>query len=260
MAKKIDRTGEKNINNFGSEMIITNYKGIFDIDVYFPEYNWVFKKTYYSVFKNGETKCPYEPRVYNKGYIGEGKYKSKINGKKTKVYNTWHGMLQRCYSKKLHEKHPTYKDCNVCNEWLNFQNFAKWYDENYYEIKGERMHLDKDILVKGNKIYSPETCIFVPERINTLFIKSDKIRGNYPIGVSYDKEYNKYVSVCKVYDFKNKKQKLKKIGRYNTPEEAFISYKNFKEKYIKEVADYYKNEISSNLYNAMCNYEIEITD
>lgn len=260
MSKNIDRIGEKNINNFGSEMIIIGYRNAFDIDVYFPEYNWIFKKTYYSVFKDGKTKCPYEPRVYGKGCIGEGKYKSRINGKKTEAYNIWCGMIQRCYSEKNHKKQPTYIGCSVCEEWLNFQNFAKWYEDNFYQIEGERMHLDKDILYKHNKIYSPKTCIFVPQRINTLFIKSDKIRGDYPIGVSYDKEQNKYSSTCKVYDFKLKKQKSKKIGRYNTPEEAFTSYKNFKERHIKEVADYYKNEIPSSLYNAMYNYNIEITD
>lgn len=260
MSKNIDRIGEKNINKFGSEMMIVGYRNAFDIDVYFPEYNWIFKKTYYSVFKDGKTKCPYEPRVYGKGYIGEGKYKSRVNGEKTKMYKFWIGMLQRCYDEKFQEKHPTYKGCSVCKEWLNFQNLAKWYEENYYEIDGQRMCVDKDILIKGNKIYSPQTCMFVPHIINTLFIKSDKIRGSYPIGVSYDKECDKYRSVCKVYDFKNKKQKSKHLGRYNTTEEAFMSYKFFKENYIKEIAEYYKDKIPSNLYNAMYKYTVEITD
>ena len=97
-------------------------------------------------------------------------------------------MLTRCYSDKYKKKKPTYEDCKVYEELLNFQNFAKWDSENYYEIEGETMCLDKDILVKHNKIYSPETCVYVPNTINVLFTKSDKIRGNTPIGVNEQKK------------------------------------------------------------------------
>ena len=154
---KIDRTGETGINNFGSEIIIIGYRKYSEIDVYFPEYDWTFKNATYQSFKNGEIKCPYEKRVYGIGYLAEGKYKPKENGKHTKVYKTWKDMLGRCYDTKIQEKYPTYKDCKVDKNWHNFQNFAKWYYDNYYEVEGERMELDKDILFKHNKIYSPET-------------------------------------------------------------------------------------------------------
>ena len=95
--QKIDRTGEEGVNNFGSKMIIVRYRRNDDVDIYFPEYNWTAKNTTYDNFKRGEIKCPYEPRVYGKGYIGEGKYKAGKNGKMTKYYNTWHSMLRRCY-------------------------------------------------------------------------------------------------------------------------------------------------------------------
>lgn len=176
-------------------------------DVYFPKYNWTFKHVLYNNFKKGNIKCPYERRYYGIGYLGEGKYDINENGKHTKCYNTWHDMFRRCYDEKCHEKRPTYKDCEVDEEWHNFQNFAKWYYENYYEIEGEKMQLDKDILHKGNKIYSPETCIFVPQTINLLFTKSDKTRGNNPMGV-FDCENGKYRADCSVYNFeKNKKEK-----------------------------------------------------
>lgn len=174
MGKEINRIGERNYNNFGSEMVIVNYNGCMDIDVYFPEFDWIFKHAKYNNFKKGEIKCPYERRFYNVGYLGEGKYKVSENGKNTRVYDTWKAMLQRCYSEKEHERHPTYIGCEVYEGWHNFQNFAKWYDNNYYEVDNEKMCLDKDILNKGNKIYSPDTCIFVPETINKLFIKNDK--------------------------------------------------------------------------------------
>ena len=137
MSKKIDRTGEKNINNFGSEIIIVKYRNKRDIDVYFSEYDWTFKNNTYQNFKKGQIRCPYEKSVYGIGYLGEGDYKSKENGKNTKIYDVWHGMLRRCYDEKLHERQPTYIGCKVCEEWHNFQNFAKWYDENYYEIEEE---------------------------------------------------------------------------------------------------------------------------
>lgn len=93
MGSKIDRTSEKSINNFGSEMIITEYRTNRDIDVYFPKYDWTAKNVRYDKFKNGNIKCPYERRTYGIGYIGEGKYKSKENGKLTKCYVVWCSML-----------------------------------------------------------------------------------------------------------------------------------------------------------------------
>lgn len=258
MRKFIDRVGEENYNNFGSKMVIVKYKGALDIDVYFPEYDWTFKNATYITFKNGNIKCPYEPRFYRIGYLGEGKYKVSKNGKDTKCYKAWIHMLERCYNEKYKKKKPTYENCKVCDEWLNFQNFAKWYYENYYEIEGQIMCLDKDILIKGNKIYSPETCIFVPNTINSLFTKSDKARGNTPIGVNEQK--NKFRAQCSVYDFGNKKKKRIYLGSYDTSEEAFEVYKQFKEKYIKQVADLYKDKIPQKLYQAMYKYEVEITD
>ena len=268
MGSKIDRTGEKGINNFGSEMVIVNSYMEFNdkhkrnytyFDVYFPKYNWTFEHVLYNNFKKGNIKCPYERRYYEVGYLGEGKYDINENGKHTKCYNTWHDMLKRCYDENFHKRQPTYIDCNVSEEWHNFQNFAKWYYENYYEIEGQKMCLDKDILMKYNKIYSPDTCVFVPNIINVLFTKNDKNRGNNPIGV-FDCEKVKYRVECSVYNFDKNKKERKYLGVYDTQEEAFEVYKEFKERYIKKVADYYKDKIPDKLYQALYNYEVEITD
>ncbi len=260
MSRIIDRAGETRINNFGSKMIITECRNAHDIDVYFPKYNWIAKNMQYKQFKNGEVKCPYEKRVYGIGYIGEGKYNTWKNGEHTKCYEIWKDMLRRCYSEEYHEKHPTYKDCEVAEEWLSFQNFAKWFDDNYYEIEGQKMELDKDILNKGNKIYSSDNCIFAPERINTLFVKRDKSRGKYPIGVTYSKANKKFQAKCNIYDYKENKNKRKTLGYYDTPQQAFEVYKQFKENYIKEVAEYYKDKIPQKLYDAMYKYEVDIDD
>lgn len=255
-----DRIGETRLNNFGSQMVIVEYRNCIDIDVYFPKYDWIAKSIRYKNFKNGKVKCPYEPKVYNHGYIGEGKYRVSENGKATKCYVTWQSMLKRCYNKKYHKKEATYKNCEVAEEWLNFQNFAKWYYEKFYQIEGQRMDLDKDILNKGNKIYSDKTCVFVPNNINLLFTKSDKIRGKYPIGVCYHKRHKKFVAECRVYDYKENKKKKIHLGYYDTPQEAFEVYKQFKEKHIKQVADYYKKNIPDKLYNAMYEYKVNIDD
>ena len=260
MGDRIDRIGEENTNTFGSKMVIVGYRGCIDIDVYFPEYNWIAKNATYQNFKNGYIKCPYEPRVYGRGYLGEGEYKTKINGKNTKCYITWYSMLKRCYDSKYHKRYPTYIDCEVCEEWLCFQNFAEWYYNNYYEVKGERMALDKDILCKGNKIYSYKTCVFVPERINSLFVKCDKTRGEYPVGVCYDKTLGEFIAYCSTYDFEENKIKRKYLGLYDTPQKAFEVYKQFKERNIKEVADNYKEQIPYKLYDVLYNYEVDIND
>jgi len=259
MGKEINRIGERNYNNFGSEMVIVNYNGCMDIDVYFPEFDWIFKHAKYNNFKKGEIKCPYERRFYNVGYLGEGKYKVSENGKNTRVYDTWKAMLQRCYSEKEHERHPTYIGCEVYEGWHNFQNFAKWYKDNYYEVGNEKMCLDKDILFKGNKIYSPDTCIFVPETINKLFIKNDKNRGESVIGATLCKN-GKYQAQCNIINPETGKSKQEYLGLYDSQEKAFEVYKYHKERNINEVADYYKIHIPQKLYDAMYNYEVEIDD
>ena len=260
MGNIIDRTGEENLNNFGSKMVITEYRGALDIDVYFPEYNWTFKNGQYYNFKNGSIKCPYEKRYYDIGYLSEGKYKVSENGKSTKCYIAWYDMLRRCYDPKFHEKNPTYKECEVDEGWYNLQSFGDWFADNYYEIENEKMCLDKEILNKDNKVYSLNACIFVPHNINTLFIKCDKSRGEYPIGVYYDKRDKKFRAQCSIYDFKERKRKTIYLGYYDTPEKAFEVYKKYKENHIREVADYYKKQIPERLYQALYEYEVEIND
>lgn len=261
MSKKIDRTGEKSVNNFGSTIVITEYRNSRDVDIYFPQYNWTKKHVMYNHFKQGDIKCPYEPRVYGVGYLGEGEYVAAIKTKCTKTYNIWKGIIERCYDYEHKDtKYPTYENCTVCDEWLCFQNFAKWYENNYYEIPGQRMAIDKDILVKGNKVYSPDTCIIVPQFINSLFLKSNATRGEYPIGIRLDEEKNILQVRCNIYE--NGKSKIKHLGYFNTDQiaEAFYLYKTVKEANIKAIADEYKDKIPQELYDAMYNYEVEYDD
>jgi hypothetical protein len=172
-------------------------------------------------------------------------YKSRIDGKHTIQYNAWSSMKQRCYDDKLHEKHPSYKDCSICEEWLDFQNFAKWFNQNYIE----GYQLDKDLLIPGNKLYSPNTCCFIPQEINLTIIKPSVSR-ELPIGVY--KRYNKYITHIK----ENKQSKY--IGSFDTIEEASICYKVAKARQLKQLAKNYRGKISSKVYRVLINYNTNI--
>lgn len=250
---KQERLGEIVYDKNGSKMEIVGYRGQKEVDVKFEE-GCIVTTRYYS-FLTKSVKNPLHKSIYNVGYIGMGNYKISNDSKKTKQYIAWKSMFERCYSLKLHERYTTYIGCSVCEEWHNFQNFAKWYDENYYEITNEVMCLDKDILVKGNKIYSPETCVFVTERINKLFIKADKSRGGCPIGVHYDKKGGKFISSCG-----NGTGNSVQLGSHDSLEEAFITYKKYKENTINNLAYKYKMELPYKLYLAMINYKVEMSD
>lgn len=252
----IDRLGVKSINKHGSEATVIEYNNSSDITIKFDN-GYIVKTGWRTFYQNKEFVSPLCKTVCRIGYMGIGSYSHSHKGK-----NMWIQMIHRVYSEKKLKKKPTYRKVSVCEEWHNFQNFAKWYDENYYEIEGEMMCLDKDILIKGNKIYSPEVCCIVPSRINAVFVKGDDMRGNYPIGVSKRGDTGKFrISFTKSIS-NNEKIKPKRFnyGQCNTPEEAFKIYKIEKEKYIKEVADYYKDKIPKVLYCAMYDYKVEITD
>ena len=148
------------------------------------------------------------------------------NGKNTDEYDIWYNALKRCYDPKYQERYPTYKGCRVEDYLLNFQHMGEWLDENYYEIPGEKICLDKDILCKGNKVYSRKTCIFVPQRINLLFTKRDNDRGDNPIGVEDLPSGNYQVRCNDGYG------KQIPLGTYPTKEQAFQAYKEYKEKQL----------------------------
>lgn len=166
----------------------------------------------------------------------------------SKAYREWYNMIARCYNKNRQE---TYKDCKVCNEWHLFSNFKRWFDEHYVE----GWHLDKDILVKGNKVYSPQTCCFVPQAINSLITNRRNYRGKYLIGVTRSTS-NKELFKVSI----SKQNRREFVGLYKTEEEAFNAYKNAKEEYIKEVANKWKDLIESKVYKALISYKVEIND
>lgn len=244
--RKIDRTGEKWIANNGEDCEIIAYRGSKDLDIQFADGTIITNKAYSNLTKTGIIKPePYNKSIYNIGYLGVGKYSPKEN---KNIYSCWHSMFKRCYSNSVHKLHISYVNCIVDKIWHNFQNFAEWFTNNYIE----NYHLDKDILIKGNKIYSPDTCCFVPHEINQLFTKNNIDRGLLPIGVSFNKP--NYVASIKKFNI------LYNLGSYNTPDIAFNVYKTEKEKHLKNIAEIWKDKISVKVYNAIINYKVEITD
>lgn len=108
-------------------------------------------------------------------------------------YAAWVNMLTRAYSSSYHKRQPTYRDVIVCDEWLTFSNFRKWWINNYIE----NYQLDKDLLFIGNKIYSPEACIYVPRWLNNFILDRKSSRGEYKVGVYKHKKNNNFIARCR---------------------------------------------------------------
>ena len=194
------------------------------------------------------------PSVYGVGYMGNNpELKSSYNGKKCPIYYAWCRMLERCYSKKFHRINPTYIGCTVSDEFKDYSKWREWYDN--YQYKYDGWQLDKDLLIKGNKVYSESACVFLPREINQVLVKRTALRGEYLIGVSWSKTNKAFVA--KVSKNKGKQEHL---GSFNTELEAFNAYKQAKESYIKELAEEYKDRIDPRAYNALMSYEVSESD
>lgn len=242
--KRKYNVGDIYVNNQGESFKIINYIDSKHVEIEFLDSH--FKKLVSSGnITKKEVKDPYYPSVEGIGYLGVGTYKPT-----GKVYKTWHNMIIRCYSNDYHQREPSYKECSVCEEWLNFQNFAKWWHINYLE-EGD---LDKDLLVKGNKIYSPKYCCVLPKQINIALVKNKYRRGNTLIGVRKRSDCYGYHATIQKYG------KSINLGMFATEQEAFDVYKSAKEAYIKELANKFKEILPLNVYNKLLKYEVNETD
>lgn len=168
-----------------------------------------------------------------------------------KAYGVWYNMLQRCYYKKYQESHPTYIGCTVCDEWLYFSNFLNWFKKNY--IDG--YVVDKDLLVSGNKIYSPSTCCMIPSEINAMIVTRRRKSSRFGKGVSITRK-GRFAAFLVKYN------KTYNLGHFDTIEEAFEAYKQGKVAYVREVADSYfmDGKITKEVYDALYRYEPKIKD
>ena len=152
------------------------------------------------------------------------------NGKTKNLpqYSVWAGMLERCYDHKRQARYPTYIGCFVCPEWLTASNFYKWLAE---QGSWWGKHLDKDVLMPGNKIYSPDTCLVVDSRVNSLLIDNNAVRGHYPIGVHFNKSKRKFQAQLRIGG------KLQHLGYFDYHLVAWQVFCNAKTEYILKVRD-----------------------
>jgi hypothetical protein len=180
--------------------------------------------------------------VYGKG-LNDVSYTVKIwqtigqvNGKQKQkliwicpYYGVWQGMLKRCYSKNYQQKQPTYEGCSVCEEWLKLSGFKAWMETQDWEGK----QLDKDILFIGNKVYAPETCVFVSAKTNSFMSDAGSIRGQWPIGVCWSKRHGKFMAGCR-NPFTGMRENL---GYFRSPEDAHQAWLKCKLDFAKQLAE-----------------------
>lgn len=135
-------------------------------------------------------------------------------------YTCWKNMLRRCYSEKFLKKNPSYLGCYTVPEWHYFMAFRVWMEKQDWKGKS----LDKDLIFPGNKVYGPETCIFISAKINTFITESNSSRGEWPIGVYFNKKKQEFVAQCN--DIETGKNRY--LGRSNDAQEAHKKWLTFK--------------------------------
>lgn len=233
-------------NNYGS-LTVLKYINCAKVLIEFEDGTEIYTSAGH--IRSGQIRNPNHPIVFGKGYLGIGKYSNKDN---KRIYHIWWDMLKRVYDHRIHKKAPTYKECSVSKRWLNFQNFCvDVAGIKNSDIKG--WHIDKDILIKGNKKYSKSRCCFVPPEINTILVKKDNGRGKYCIGVCKNKK-GLFTAQCSI------RKSITPLGSFNSEEEAFLVYKEAKEKEIQRVAKKWKKKLDTKVFKALMNYEVEMDD
>ena len=238
--------GKSYQTNTGGMVTVIGYEGYKRVRVRFLDGTEVFCRS--GDLKNGEVRNPNQKDVYGVGFFGQGPHKCRGG---SRAYRCWSAMMRRCYSDIYHLAKPTYKDCLVDLQWHNYQEFAEWCS--FQKGFNEGWHLDKDIISKGNKIYTPDVCVFVPNEVNCLFNTQKRSRGDLPIGVTTTGS-GKY----RVQWQENGMQQYSKIFECHI--NAFNFYKENKERVIKQVASKWKGLIDDRVHFSMMSYEVEIDD
>ena len=239
-------------SNLSGDFKILKYNNSENVEIQFTNTGYR-KVAVMKEVRNGKVKDPYSPSVCGVGIVGT-KYPISEGGRNTKEYTLWGSMLERCYSDTYKKKRPTYEGCEVSNNFLHYEYFYEWC-HNQIGFGNEGWHLDKDLLVKGNKVYSESTCVFIPREINQVLTKCTASRGEHLIGVYWCKTNKAF----KAQVSKNK-GKQKNLGLFKTELEAFNAYKQAKEAFIKERANNWRGKIDDRAYKALMSYTVEITD
>ena len=245
-------------NNQGSKALCIEYNNSNNVVIEFQDEYKARVTTTWKHFIEGKIRNPYYPSVLGVACSGN-KYPITENKHHTKEYAIWLDMIRRCYSNITKNKNKCYKDVLCCEEWLCFENFYEWLHSQSNFSKwfiGERWDIEKDIKIKHNKLYSPDTCFLTPHNVNALFLRKEGQRGLYPIGVRKSSKSNNFEVLCR-----NNNECIY-LGTYSDPIEGFYVYKRYKENLIKTIAknELKKGNITKECYEAMIAYTVEITD
>lgn len=217
ISKDIKVGGKYKTKSFGLVEVIT-YKDCDNIEVRF-ESNGHTKWVSGGNLRKGEVKNEYHPSIYGVGYFGVGDFNCDGIGGYNGAYSVWKGILCRCYAPQTEKMREIYHGCSVAEEWHNFQNFAKWY---VGRGTGKRLAVDKDLLYLGNREYSPDKCVLIPQWLNNFTLTSAKNRGSSLVGSSFIKRLGKYRAYCLL----DRKQVY--LGLFDTELEAHNAWKSFK--------------------------------
>lgn len=236
--------GDEFTSQNGSKAVVISYLNNKNITVKYS--SGVVRVVQKSNLIRGSFKDPMLPSVIGVGVLGDDDFKSTDQS-----CITWRNMLRRVYSPKPGLEYEAYKDCSVCEDWLFLPNFRKWFDTQVY-YKGYQ--LDKDLLFKNNKVYSADTCVFVPQEVNKFLTNRVRKRGLYPVGVSYKTSNSKFDAKLSIGS------SSKYLGLFDTPEEAFAAYKEAKENEAKRLADLWEGKVDRKVIHALRNFSVSIED
>ena len=255
IAKKAEYEGSIYPSKRFGDMVIIEYLNCKEVVIKFLNTGYMTKEWFSSV-KSGEVRDKSLPSECGVGFIDiEG---AAPKGIMTPEYRLWNAMLNRCYNNTVNDKCLTYKGCSVSEDFKYLSKFKDWCRQqigfNQKDSKGRTFNLDKDILVKGNKVYSAETCCFVPHEINCALVTSGSRRGDMPQGITWNCTKTRYRARIQ------RGNVWESLGTYDTPEEAFAVYKPIKEAHIKSLADKYKDVIDPRVYEALYKWTINIDD
>lgn len=260
MKRKLDKVkcGDIYSTTQGCKVEVVEYNHSRDILVEFKDATKHRKVVQLKELRNGKIKNPYHPHVCGVGYIGVGGHPCTIyvdgKPKNSEAYEVWRGILRRCYDIE-HQKTcaSTYDGCYVNTVWLNFQNFAHWYYNNPYYKKG--WHLDKDVIVRYNREYGPLRCAFIPQELNTATTTTKAKRGEYPLGVYFQKESGKFIAQIGKFG-----ENQKALIRTDDPNGAWLVYKAAKEEYMYELGEKWEGKLDQRVIESLKNWTVEETD
>ena len=243
--------GQIYVNKKGSKAEVVYYQNSKKVWICFLDDAGYVKSVGAGDLKKGNFKNPFHPSVYGIGCTGILSEDVKNHPLYKKAYSCWSSAVERCYSETWHRKFPTYEKCTVCDDWLIFTNFFKWFiNQIGSEIEG--IQLDKDLLIRGNKIYSPETCCLVPCILNNIVLNNESSKGRYKRGVTFDKRRGVFQASLSL------KNKQKTLGVYKDEDSAHEAYLVAKKSIIVELANDWKGRVDDKVYFALLGWDVDV--